>query len=516
MISLGTEPMVDSKFEDMTPDRATLLALFEATRAITNETEPQGVFDQITARVCAILKSEAASLQLLDPERQQLIFQASCGPGAEQLIGQRFDAKLGIAGKALRTRRALRVDNAPGDPSFFAGIDKKTLLSTRSILAVPLIVGDRVVGVLEAINPVGRERFNDADLELVQIFASLAAGAASQAQAFDHVKRENRAFSQAAGKSQIVGRSPAILHTLQMCQTVAAATTTVLLLGETGTGKELAAKQIHALSPCCDKPFIAINCAAVQENLLESELFGHEKGAFTGALAQKPGVFELASGGTLFLDEVGEMSQALQAKLLRVLQEREFVRVGGTRKICSDARVIAATNRNLKQEMAAGRFREDLYYRLSVFPIELPPLRQRIDDVPLLIDHFLRQIAPSIGRPAPAISAEAMKHLTRYQWPGNIRELRNIVERCALLAGEVVGPEHLPIEITAADSPPASSSPPPPDASQLAIQERSIIVEALNASQWNCSAAARRLGITRDILRTRIKKHGLKPSTDTE
>jgi transcriptional regulator with GAF, ATPase, and Fis domain len=306
------------------------------------------------------------------------------------------------------------------------------------------------------------------------------------------------------------------MHTLRMCQTVAAAETTVLLLGETGTGKELAARQIHALSPRCEKPFIAINCAAVQESLLESELFGHEKGAFTGATAQKPGDFELASGGTLFLDEVGEMSPALQAKLLRVVQEREFVRVGGTRRISCDARLIAATNRDLKQEMAAGRFRADLYYRLSVFPIELPPLRQRIDDVPVLVEHFLRQIAPSLGRPVPAISAEATLSLARYHWPGNIRELRNIVERCALLATDLIGLEHLPPEIATGNSQAATVPVPQPDASQLDTQERSMIVDALNASRWNCSAAARRLGISRDILRTKIKKHGLRPSTEPQ
>jgi Nif-specific regulatory protein len=501
----------------LTPDRATLLALVDASRAITSETEPQGVFEQITTRACSVLKAEAASLQLFDSERQQLIFQASNGRGADQLIGERFDAKLGIAGTALRTRRAIRVDNAPDDPRFFAGIDQKTNLCTQCVLAVPLIHRDRVVGVLEVVNPIGRARFNDGDLEVVEIFANLAAAAAAQAQAFDHVRRENRALRQAAPRTPIIGHSPPLMQMLQLCQTVAAATTTVLLLGETGTGKELAAKEIHALSPRRDKPFIAINCAAIQENLLESELFGHEKGAFTGATAQKPGNFELASGGTLFLDEVGEMSYPLQAKLLRVVQEREFVRVGGTRTITCDVRLIAATNRNLKEEMEAGRFREDLYYRLSVFPIELPPLRERIEDIPLLVEHFLRQIAPSLGRPVPAIDAEAITCLCDYRWPGNIRELRNIVERCALLAPDLITRKHLPPEISAGNpGPPPAAASVADGGSRLEIHERSVIVEALNAAHWNCSAAARRLGVSRDILRYRIKKHGLQPPMRAE
>jgi Nif-specific regulatory protein len=500
------EGRVGSELVNLTADRSALLALVEASRAITSEPEPQGVFEQITTRAMSVVKAEAASLLLFDPERQQFIFQAPTGPGADQLIGERFDAKLGIAGEALRTRRSIRVDNAPQYPNFFSGIDDKTHHSTHCLIAVPLIHRDRVVGVLEVLNPIGRERFTDGDLEVVEIFANFAAAAAARAQAFDHVRRENRALLHAVPRTPIVGASPAVVQMLQMCQTVAAAATTVLLLGETGTGKELAAREIHALSPRRDKPFIAINCAAVQETLLESELFGHEKGAFTGATMQKPGKFELASDGTLFLDEVSEMSLPLQAKLLRVVQEREFVRVGGTRTIASDFRLIAATNRDLKRETDAGRFREDLYYRLSVFPISLPPLRQRIEDLPLLVEHFLREIAPSLGRVVPRVSDEAMACLAAYRWPGNIRELRNIVERCALLAPDVIRPEHLPPEMGCASAANGSRT---PTGSQLEEHERAMILEALTTAKWNCSAAARSLGISRDILRYRMKKHQL-------
>jgi transcriptional regulator with GAF, ATPase, and Fis domain len=241
-------------------------------------------------------------------------------------------------------------------------------------------------------------------------------------------------------------------------------------------------------------------------------LFGHEKGAFTGATNQHLGKFELAGGGTLFLDEVSEMSPPLQAKLLRVVQEREFTRVGGTRTITCDVRLIAATNRDLKRETEAGRFREDLYYRLNVFPIVLPPLRERVEDVPLLVEQFLRDIAPSLGRETPKVSDDVMACLAGYRWPGNIRELRNIIERGALLASKLILPEHLPPEIAACCSRSAGVDAAPSEGgSQLEQHERSMIVEALDASKWNCSAAARGLGISRDVLRYRMKKHRLQP-----
>jgi transcriptional regulator with GAF, ATPase, and Fis domain len=239
-------------------------------------------------------------------------------------------------------------------------------------------------------------------------------------------------------------------------------------------------------------------------------LFGRERGAYTGAVTSAPGRFELAAGGTIFLDEVGEMSPAIQAKILRVVQEREFVRVGGTRTQRADVRLIAATNRDLKQAVADGRFREDLYYRLSVFPIELPPLRQRTGDVPRLARHFLDELAPSLGMAAapPTIDDRAIACLRAHRWPGNVRELRNVIERAALLAGAgaTIQPEHLPPEIAGMTSATAPATVP----SRLDDQERTMIVQALETHDWNCSAAARELGISRDVLRYRIKKYDLK------
>jgi len=373
------------------------------------------------------------------------------------------------------------------------------------------------MGVVEVINPKGRDDFTTRDLELLKVFANLAAVAASHAQAYDQVSRQNRGLREAMPSFEIVGRSTALHRVIELCKKVALSNATVLLYGETGTGKELAARAIHEFSPRRDKPFIAINCAALPESLLESELFGHEKGAFTGATGQKLGRFELADGGSLFLDEIGELSQSIQVKLLRVLQEREFVRVGGTQTITCDVRIITATNRDLKSEMHEGRFREDLYYRLNVFPITLPPLRERVEDLPELVDYFIRQVAPSLGVSQARMGDEALTQLMRYEWPGNIRELRNVVERCTLLAGdEPIRPEHLPPEIgqstanlLTSDALSSGGGEKGGGGSRLADHEKALILKALDETNWNQSAAARNLGITRDHLRYRIKKYKL-------
>jgi transcriptional regulator with PAS, ATPase and Fis domain len=292
---------------------------------------------------------------------------------------------------------------------------------------------------------------------------------------------------------------------------VAPTETTVLLTGESGTGKEVVARFIHRGSPRKDGPFVALNCAALPEQLLESELFGHERGAFTGAQTAHAGKIEQAAGGVLFLDEVAEMSPTLQAKFLRVLQEREYQRLGGTRTLKADVRVLAATNRDLKAGIARGTFREDLYYRLAVFDIALPPLRERADDIPLFVNAFLETIGRSVGRPAAGVSDEALDKLRAYAWPGNVRELRNVIERAVILCGGgIIASEHLPLNVASAAESPATtiaSSTPPPLTVNAA--EREMIVNALARSGNNKSKAARLLGLTRAQLRSRIEKHRL-------
>jgi len=323
----------------------------------------------------------------------------------------------------------------------------------------------------------------------------------------------------AAEGHRAIGTSKAWREVLAQAAKVAGAETTVLLTGESGTGKEVVAHLIHRGSRRAEGPFVALNCAALPEALLESELFGYEKGAFTGAVAARAGRLEQAGGGTVFLDEVGEMSPAVQAKFLRVLQEREFQRLGGTRTLKADVRVIAATNRDLKVAMTRGAFREDLYYRLHVFAIHLPPLRERQDDILPLLEHFLSQLGPVvIGRPAAGISREAREQFLAYAWPGNVRELRNAVERALILCeGGLINPEHLPWHAEAATSaplPPAESAQPavadfPAQGVDLEAMERTLIEGALKEAGQNKSKAARLLGLTRTKLYTRMQRFGL-------
>ncbi len=319
------------------------------------------------------------------------------------------------------------------------------------------------------------------------------------------------------GFEHIIGRSPALRDVLGRATKVAPTETTVLVTGESGTGKELFAHAIHLASARADGPFVALNCAALPEALLESELFGHEKGAFTGAVKRKPGRFELAAGGTLFLDEVGELALTVQAKLLRVLQQREYEAVGGTETLKADVRLVAATNRDLGAEVAKGRFREDLLYRLNVFQLHLPPLRERGDDVLVLAEHFVRELEARMGKSAPGISQEARRALLDYPWPGNIRELQNAIERAMILSdGGLIQSAQLGLDaakIAAAKSANVANARPGDgdalDAGQLPDWERRLVVEALQKAAGNKSKAAEILGVTRSQLYTRMKRFGL-------
>ena len=313
----------------------------------------------------------------------------------------------------------------------------------------------------------------------------------------------------------IVGQSPGVRKVIQMIQKVAGTDATVLIRGPSGTGKELVARALHANSPRRDKPLVTINCATLQENLLESELFGHEKGAFTGADKTKPGLFEVAEGGTLFVDEVAEMAPALQAKFLRVLEDRRYRRVGGTQERVADVRVVAATNKSLEDEQKAGRFREDLFYRLNVITVTLPPLKDRREDIPLLVEHFLR--TRQIGKTPLALDPAALAVLCGYDWPGNVRELANVIERAQILAeGPSITVDDLPdnlIRATPQATAPAASSGP----DDLDVAERRHVAEVLRRCGGNKVQSARALGISRRALYRLLYKHGLaEPTTHPE
>jgi transcriptional regulator with GAF, ATPase, and Fis domain len=402
----------------------------------------------------------------------------------------------------------------------------------RSALRVPMPLGSEVFGSLFFLSRL-TDSFSEDDVDFARRVADhlalalsherLAEAARSQAASREMAARLEaqvatltRELEARTGQRRVVGQSKQWKDVLAHAARVAHTETTVLLTGESGTGKEVVARFIHHASRRSLGPFVAINCAALPDQLLESELFGHERGAFTGAVSAKPGRIEQAAGGVLFLDEVGEMAPTVQAKLLRVLEEREFMRLGSTRVIHADIRVIAATNRDLHAAMQRGEFREDLYYRLGVFEISLPPLRERLDDVLELADAFLAEIGETVGRPAAGISREARDHLLAYGWPGNVRELRNAIERAVILAdGGFIRSEHLPVTAprsSAVKTDDTPSGPLPAGGVNLEAIERSLVVRALTQARHNKTRAAKLLGLTRAQLYSRIEKYGLAES----
>ncbi len=404
----------------------------------------------------------------------------------------------------------------------------------RTLMYIPMHFGDDVGGVL-VFGKHAPYWYDDVDVEVATVVASqIVLGIQHQrlaeeqrrrvaverrAQTLEHSLRTARSqLHDRYDFAQILGRSPVLREALTRAAQVAPTESTVLVTGESGTGKELVAHAIHHASLRADGPFVAVNCAALPDTLLESELFGHERGAFTGADRQKPGRFELAAGGTLFLDEIGDLSAAVQVKLLRVLQEREFQRIGGTATLKADVRLITATNRDLTAEMAAGRFRSDLFYRLSVFNVHLPPLRERGEDVLLLADHFIRTLGPQMGKGDLTLSRDACELLRRHAWPGNIRELQNAIERSLITSeGTLITAAHLAIPSGSQSllaQPQAVPPAPAGAAGSLQDLERTAILEALQRTHGHKSRAAALLGLTRFQLHTRLKRYQIEVAPD--
>jgi len=413
-----------------------------------------------------------------------------------------------IAQQVMREKAALLAGNPASDPA----LASESVMDVRpgSVLCVPLMMFDRALGVLYLDTKEVDPQINKDHLQLVTAIASIAAVAIQNARHIEWLERENRRLLEDFNiEHNMVGESAAMRQVYQLISKVAPTDSTVLISGESGTGKELAARAIHQNSKRTSKPFMAVNCAALAESLLESELFGHEKGAFTGALTQKKGRLELTDGGSLFLDEVGEISPALQVKLLRVLQEREFERVGGTRTIKVDIRLVAATNQDLEQAIEQGRFRQDLYYRLNVVSIEMPPLRERREDIPLLASYFVEKYSARCNRRVLGISPEARARLSAYDWPGNVRELENTIERAVVLGTtDQILPEDLPealLETVAAESPQSAKY---HDA--VAQTKKQIILEAMLQAEGNYTEAARILEIHPNYLHRLIRNLNLR------
>ncbi len=417
---------------------AQINSLLEVSQLLTSSLEIEELLQLILSTLTRLLDADSVCLLLVDPATEELVYRLPVGQPGDGRRDVRLKAGEGIAGWVAKNRQPLLMHETEHDPRGRATIEKLGIAPPRSVLTVPLRDRERIVGAIEVLNTVKERQFTKEDLNLLTAFAAHAAVALRNAHLVSTIKEENRNLQNELQDRYrtLIGESPSMQHALDIAQKAARSMATVLLLGESGVGKEIFSRSIHRWSQRAHKPFMAVNCVALSENLLESELFGHEKGAFTGAHQQRKGLFELANGGTVFLDEIGDMKPELQAKLLRVLQDHAFERVGGSQSIRVDIRVIAATNQDLQAAVQGGRFRQDLFFRLNVISLTLPPLRERREDIPALAGFFVDRYCRELQRLPMTIAPEAVKVLQQHSWPGNVRELENVIERAVALSAE--------------------------------------------------------------------------------
>ncbi len=477
LIEINT--LINSDYAD---DKALLTHILEAASRLTN--------------------GESSSILLLNPENDRLYFEISLGPKGPEV--QKFSVKVGegIAGWVAKHNKSLIVNDVDKDERHFKGIDSQTGYATTSILAVPMRIKDRCVGVIEIINRLDQQNFTNDDLVWLERFAVQAALAIQNARSYqrltDEIIRLQDKINVEKGYHPFIHGSRIIKEKLELAEKIASTDSSVLILGESGAGKELFAEQIHLNSKRADGPFIRINCAALPEHLLESELFGHVKGAFTDATNDRRGRFELADGGTIFLDEIGDMPLNLQSKLLRVLQHMVFEKVGASEPTTVDVRVLAATNKDIEKLIELGEFRRDLYYRLNVLPFYVPPLRERVEDIPELSSFFLKKFNRELKKRIKEFSNEALDALMSYAWPGNVRELENVIERSVVICDEdFIKPQHLLLFN---------------NADQAGDYDKSSLKDAVNTFKkhfikstlenhgWNQTETAKTLGIQRTYL----------------
>ena len=503
--------------QELSRERDHLRLLLEVNNAVVSNLELKPLFAAITTSLRKVIQHEYTSLALYEADSNRLRLHALDFPDGKGLIHEGIQAPIDDSpgGLAFTTREPALVNAGDLEGFHSEFVQQLRAEGVRSVCSLPLIAPSRILGTLNLAS-VRDGNFTEEDTELLSQVASQIAIALENALAFrqiDELKNKlakEKLYLEDEIRSEynfeeMIGESPALRRILKQVETVAPTDSIVLILGETGTGKELIARAMHNLSSRRERTFVKMNCAAIPTGLLESELFGHERGAFTGAIAQKVGRFELAHQGTLFLDEVGDIPLEMQAKLLRVLQEQEFERLGSTRTLRVNVRLVAATNRDLAQMVADREFRSDLYYRLNVFPITVPPLRERPEDIPLLVRYFAQQYAQRMHKRIETIGAETLTALAHYPWPGNIRELENLIERSVILSQ---GPElrvlvgELKLQATAASNGVAT----------LETAEREHILRALRETDGvigGPSGAAARLGMKRTTLQSRIRKLGL-------
>ena len=488
-----------------------LNVLVRISKAVNSVRGLEALEKQVLESILEIAPADRAAILLCDRGLESLDDSTVFGWDRRTGANPTLQVSRTIVAQVLKDGVAMLCNDLPATEGF-ADTESVTMRHIRSVLAVPLEVFDRILGVvyLDASDP--EVRFDADHLQLLTAIGSIAAFALDNARRMEWLEEENRRLQAEMNvEFNMVGESPRMRDVYQFISRVAKMDSTVLISGESGTGKELVARAMHRNSIRANKPCVAINCATLAESLLESELFGHEKGAFTGAIVQKKGKLEIAEGGTVFLDEIGELAPLLQAKLLRVLQEREFERVGGTRTIKLDVRLITATNRDLEAEVKAGRFREDLYYRLNVVSLRMPSLRDRRSDISLLASYFAAKSAKRSNRTVLGISPQARACLMNYDWPGNVRELENAIERAVVLgSSELILPEDLPESILEKAEPAISAV----DAFHDAVREtkKQLIINAVEQAHGNYTEAARLLGLHPNYRHRLVRNLNLRPA----
>ncbi len=495
-----------------------LSLLFDISQELDRSLNLKEVLGTVVRHLVEQTDMTRAALTLLNRETQQIVTEESYGLSESEQTRGRFRIGEGITGQVVQTGELQIVPRISDSQAFLnrTGPESRARAHDVSYICVPIRQETEVIGTLSVDRPFAPEEMLRRDAQLLSIVASMIAQAVRLRQAAEEERqrlveentRLQRKLRDRFQPENIIGRSKKMLQVFDMIRQVADSHTTALILGESGTGKELIANALHYNSGRADQPFIKVNCGALPENLVESELFGHEKGAFTGAHKSRKGRFELAGGGTIFLDEVGELSPTMQVKLLRVLQEHTFERVGGTDTIEVDVRIVGATSRDLLKRIEQGNFRQDLYYRLNVFPIHVPALRERKSDIMLLADHFVEKYAKIHAKEVRRISTPAIDMLLAYHWPGNVRELENCVERAVLMSVDgVIHGHHLPPSLQTAEATGTTFK----GDLQTALDslERELVLDALKSTRGNRAAAARQLGVSERIMGLRVDKYGI-------
>ncbi|ATB44182.1 nitrogenase (molybdenum-iron)-specific transcriptional regulator NifA [Cystobacter fuscus] len=503
--------------EEQTGEHAALASLLEVSQALAGAHDLRAALHRVLERIERYHGVVRGTVTLMDPDTQELYIEASIGLSSEGRDA-RYQLGEGITGRVVQSGKPVVVPEVSREPLFlhraFGG--RKSGAQEYSFICVPILLHRKPVGAFGVDLVYDKERDFTEETRLFSVIASMIGQALAAHQLLEDERKklleENTTLRQELRErydfSNIIGTSGPMRQVYEQIHQVARTNTTVLIRGESGTGKELIAHALHYNSTRAKKPFIKVNCAALPETLIESELFGYEKGAFTGAQARKRGRFELAEGGTLFLDEIGEINLATQVKLLRVLQEREFERVGGIETLKTNVRLIAATNKDLETAIAEKSFREDLYYRLNVFTLFIPPLRERKSDLLLLADHFVAKYAHEHGKNIRRISTPAIDMLVSYHWPGNVRELENIIERSVLVCdGNAIHGHHLPPTLQTAEASETVTNTSLADAVQQF--EKDLILDALKTTRGNRAKAARLLRTTERIVNYKVSKYDI-------